>query len=76
MLKDLLHLQHNHEGVDYVKSVIQRKVWILGLRSALRIIKINCVLCHEQPAEMQTPLIADIQLDLPILEMTTLSLLN
>ena len=38
MLRDL-HLKHNHEGVEYARSVIQQKFWILGLRNALRSIK-------------------------------------
>ena len=39
MLRDL-HLEHNHEGVEYVRSVIQQKFWIIGLKDALSSIKL------------------------------------
>ena len=49
-----------HEGVEYLKSIIQQKLWILGLRSELRRIKIKCVLCRKrQPLTVQ-PQMADL----------------
>ena len=59
LLRDL-HLEHNHEGVKYVRSVIQQKFWILGLRNALRSIKSNCVFCRKLRAQINLPLMADI----------------
>ena len=59
MIRDL-HLEHNHEGVEYVRSVIQQKFWILGLRNALRSIKSNCVYCRKLRAQIKFPLMADL----------------
>ena len=59
MLHDL-HLEHNHEGVEYIRSVIQQKFWILGLRNALRSIKSNCVNCCKLRAQIKSPLMADL----------------
>ena len=62
MLRDLHH-ENNHEGVEYVRSVIQQKFWILGLRNALRRIKNNCVFCRKIRAETKAPLMADLPLE-------------
>ena len=43
---------NNQEGTEYVRSVLQQKHWIIGLRNALRRIKLNCVLCRKR--EIQT----------------------
>ena len=59
MLRDL-HFEHNHEGVEYVRSVIRQKFWIIGLRNALRSIKSSCVFCRKLPAQNKTPLMADL----------------
>ena len=40
------HRLNHHEGVEYLRSVIQREYWILGLRNALRSVKHNCVQCR------------------------------
>ena len=55
-----LHHENNHEGVEYVRSVIQQKFWILGLRNALRRIKNNCVFCRKVRAETKAPFMADL----------------
>ena len=54
------HLEHNHEGVEYVRSVIQQKFWILGLRNALRSFKSSCVFCRKLRAQINLPLMADL----------------
>ena len=59
MLRDL-HFEHNQEGVEYVRGVIQRKFWIFGLRNALRSIKSSCVFCRKLRAQSKTPLMADL----------------
>ena len=59
MLRDL-HFEHNHEGVEYVRSVIQQKFWIIGLRNALRIVKTSCVFCRKLRAQNKTPFMADL----------------
>ena len=57
MLRDL-HQEHNHEGVENVKSVIEQKKWILGLRNALRTIKSQYVFCHKLRAQTKVPFLA------------------
>ena len=59
MLHDL-HLEQNNDKVEYVRSVIQQKFWILGLRNALRSIKSNCVYCRKLCAQIKSPLMADL----------------
>ena len=59
MLRDL-HEEHNHEGVEYVRSVIQQKFWILGLRNALRKVESQCVLCRKLRAQTKVPFMADL----------------
>ena len=59
MLRDS-HLENNHEGVEYVRNVIQQKFWILGLRNALRRIKSSCVYCHKLRAQIKSPFMADL----------------
>ena len=59
MLRDL-QLENNHEGVEYVRSVIQQKFWILGLGNALRSIKSSCVYCRKLRAQIKFPFMADL----------------
>ena len=59
MLRDL-HQEHNHEGVEYVKSVIQQKFWILGLQNVLRSTRSPCVFCHKIRAQTKVPFMADL----------------
>ena len=55
MLRDL-HLEHNHEGVEYVRKVIKQTFWIIGFRNAL---KSSCVFCRKLHAQNKTQLRAD-----------------
>ena len=59
MLRDL-HQEQNHEGVEYVRSVVQQKFWNLGLRNALRSIKSQCVFCPKLRAQTKVPFMADL----------------
>ena len=38
-----MHKRWLHEGVEYVRSIVQQRFWILGLRNALRSVKHDCV---------------------------------
>ncbi|XP_075263346.1 uncharacterized protein LOC142354894, partial [Convolutriloba macropyga] len=40
------HKIFHHEGVEYIRNEVQKKIWIFGLRSALRAVKYNCVTCR------------------------------
>ena len=42
-----MHKRWHHEGVEYVRSIVQRKFWILGLRNGLRSVKHDCVHCRK-----------------------------
>ena len=59
LLRDL-RLEHNHEGVEYIRSVIQQTFWILGLRNASRSIKSSCVFCRNLRAQINLPLMANL----------------
>ena len=41
------HLKNHHQGIDYLRSKVQELYSILKLRSKLRSIKSNCVLCRK-----------------------------
>ena len=37
------HKDNQHEGIEHVRNIVQQKMWILGIRNALRSIKNKCV---------------------------------
>ena len=47
------HLKNHHQGIDYLRSKVQERYAILKLRSTLRSIKSNCVLCRKFRAAIQ-----------------------
>ena len=40
------HLENHHEGVDYLRALVQRNFAVLKLRSVLRSIRFHCILCR------------------------------
>ena len=42
------HENNYHEGTEYVRSILQQNYWIIGLRNALRNVKLKCVKCRKQ----------------------------
>ena len=44
------HESNYHEGTEYeyVYSILQQNYWIMGLRNALRNVKLSCVKCRKQ----------------------------
>ena len=42
------HESNYHEGTEYVRSILQQKYWIIGLRNALRNVKKKCVKRRKQ----------------------------
>ena len=58
MLKQA-HADNNHEGTEYVRSVLQQEYWIMGLRNALRSIKHQCIQCRKVSAQPLQPQMAD-----------------
>ena len=53
------HLKNHHQGIDYLRSKIQKRYAILKLRSTLRSIKSNCVLFRKFRAATIQPIMAD-----------------
>ena len=54
------HLKNHHQGIDYLRSKVQKRYAILKLRSTLRSIKSNCVLCRKFRAATIQPIMADL----------------
>ena len=42
-----MHADSNHEGTEYVRSLVQQRSWVIGLRNVLRSIKSKCVRCRK-----------------------------
>ena len=59
------HLKNYHQGIDYLRSKVQERYAILKLRSTLRSIKSNCVLCRKFRAATIQPIMADLPKERP-----------
>ena len=57
------HENNYHEGTEYVRSILQQNYWIIGLRNALRNVKLKCVKCRKQQVGGVQPFIADLKKD-------------
>ena len=53
-----LHEKHCHQGVEYLRALIQQKFAIVKLRTALRTIQSRCVTWRKRKAETLTPIMA------------------
>ena len=58
-----LHNTLHHEGIEYIRSVVQQHFWVLKLRSLLRTIKHNCTTCRKFAANCLQPQMADLPAD-------------
>ena len=56
-----IHMRNHHKGFDYIKSKLQDRYAIPELRSSLRTIKSNCVVCRMFRAVTIQPIMADLQ---------------
>ena len=56
-----MHKRWHHEGVEYVRRIVQQIFWILGFRNALRYVKHDCVEC-KKPTKMLEPQMSDLLL--------------
>ena len=54
------HKNNQHEGTEHVRNFVQQKMWILGIRNALRSIKNTCVTCRKGRAQTIAPVMADL----------------
>ena len=55
-----LHRAHCHQGVDYLRGLVQQQFAIVKLRTALRSIVQRCVTCRKRRAETISPMMADL----------------
>ena len=51
---------NQHEGTEHVRNIVQQKMWILGIRNALRSTKNHFVTCRKSRARTIGPLMADL----------------
>ena len=62
------HKDNKHEGTEHVRNIVQQKMWILGIRNALRSIKNKCITCRKGRAQTIAPVMAGLpeeRLDAP-----------
>ena len=52
------HKDYQHEGTEHVRNIVQQKMWILGIRNALRSIKNKCITCRKGGAQTIAPVMA------------------
>ena len=60
LLLEHLHAQHCHQGVDYLRALVQQRFAVVKLRTALRTIVSRCVVCRKRRAETLNPIMADL----------------
>ena len=49
-----------HEGVEYLRSIVQQLYWVLRLRSELRRIRLKCVFCTKRAPMISAPVMSDL----------------
>ena len=54
------HVKHYHQGVEYLKSIVQEHYTVLKLRSPLRYIKAHCLRCREFQAVTMHSIMSDL----------------
>ena len=60
LLLEHLHTQHCHQGVDYLRALVQQRFAVVKLRTALRTVVSRCVVCRKRRAETLTPIMTDL----------------
>ena len=55
-----LHRTLCHQGVDYLRALVQQQFAIVKLRAALRTIVLRCVTCRKRRTETLGPMMADL----------------
>ena len=55
-----VHETHCHQGVDYLRTLVQQQFAIVKLRTTLRSIVSKCVTCRKHRAEILNPIISDL----------------
>ena len=57
---DVKHPQHCHQGVDYLRALVQQRFAVVKLRAVLRTIVSRCLTCRKRKAETLTPIMSDL----------------
>ena len=60
ILLEKAHQDNLYEGTEYVRNMLQQEYWIIGLRNALRKIKLSCIKCRHRNANPIHPPMADL----------------
>ena len=58
-----LHLRNFHQGLDYMRAVVNLKYVVLNLRWLLRNIENTCVVCRKRKAQTVTHMMADLPIE-------------
>ena len=59
LLLEHSHSQHCHQGVDYLRALVQQRFAVVKLRAVLRTIVSRCLTCRKRKAETLTPIMSD-----------------
>ena len=54
------HVKQGHQGVEYLRSIVQEHYTVLKLRSPLHSIKAHCLRCREFQAVTMQPIMSDL----------------
>ena len=54
------HKHNLHQGVEHFRAEIQRKLWVTGLRNALRSVKHQCLHCKLKRSKTSMPMMSDL----------------
>ena len=60
LLLRYLHEKHHHQGVEYMRALVQQRFAVVKLRAVLRTMSSRCVKCRKYRAQPLTPLMADL----------------
>ena len=60
LLLEHLHKNHYHQGVDYLRALVQQRFAVVKLRTTLRTIVSRCVTCRKRRAETLNPMMSDL----------------
>ena len=60
LLLEHLHKNHYHQGVDYLRALVQQRFAVVKLRTTLRTIVTRCVTCRKRRAETLNPVMSDL----------------
>ena len=63
LLARSLHHKHFHQGLDYMRCVLNMKYAILGLRRPLRFIESQCVTCRKRKASTIQPIMSNLPVE-------------